>query len=87
MPVEELAGKIVLDTNNYMIWRDGHIPAIDSGEKTVHELCQEHLATSKVVQAFTHIQAPRITTAGRPLAPPSGWRHRPQAITPKPLSS
>jgi predicted dinucleotide-binding enzyme len=26
MPTEELAGKIVLDTNNYMIWRDGHIP-------------------------------------------------------------
>lgn len=65
MPVEELAGKIVLDTNNYMIWRDGHIPVIDSGEKTVHELRQEHLPTSKVVKAFTHIQAHRITTAGR----------------------
>ncbi|MFI6122324.1 NADPH-dependent F420 reductase [Streptomyces sp. NPDC051064] len=65
MPVQQLAGKIVLDTNNYMIWRDGHIPAIDSGEKTVHELRQEHLPQSKVVKAFTHIQAPRITTAGR----------------------
>lgn len=38
MPVEQLAGKIVLDTNNYMPWRDGHFPVIDSGEKTVHEL-------------------------------------------------
>jgi predicted dinucleotide-binding enzyme len=66
MPTEELAGKIVLDTNNYMIWRDGHIPVIDSGEKTVYELRQEHLRRSKVVQAFTHIQAPRITTAGTP---------------------
>ncbi|MFG2589634.1 NADPH-dependent F420 reductase [Streptomyces sp. NPDC048438] len=65
MPVQQLAGKIVLDTNNYMIWRDGHIPAIDSGEKTVHELRQEHLPQSEVVKAFTHIQAPRITTAGR----------------------
>ena len=65
IPVEQLAGKIVLDTNNYMIWRDGHIPAIDSGEKTVHELRQEHLPRSLVVKAFTHIQAPRITTAGR----------------------
>ncbi|MFJ6466709.1 hypothetical protein ACIQM0_37860 [Streptomyces sp. NPDC091387] len=35
MPAEELAGKIVLDTNNYMVWRDGHIPVVDSGEKTV----------------------------------------------------
>jgi hypothetical protein len=43
MPAEELAGKIVLDTNNYMVWRDGHIPVIDSGEKTAHELRQEHL--------------------------------------------
>jgi 8-hydroxy-5-deazaflavin:NADPH oxidoreductase len=66
MPAQELAGKIVLDTNNYMVWRDGHIPVIDSGEKTVHELRQEHLRRSKVVKAFTHIQAPRITTAGRP---------------------
>ncbi|WP_433501300.1 NADPH-dependent F420 reductase [Sphaerimonospora sp. CA-214678] len=70
MPEEELAGKIVLDTNNYMIWRDGHIPVIDSGEKTVHELRQEHLPRSKVVKAFTHIQAPRITTAGRPAGTP-----------------
>ncbi len=70
MPAEELAGKIVLDTNNYMPWRDGRIPAIDSGEKTVHELRQEHLPRSKVVKAFTHIQAPRITTAGRPQGTP-----------------
>ncbi|HZX38060.1 MAG TPA: NAD(P)-binding domain-containing protein [Streptomyces sp.] len=70
MPVAELAGKIVLDTNNYMIWRDGHFPAIDSGEKTVYELRQEHLPDSKVVQAFTHIQAPRITTAGLPSGTP-----------------
>lgn len=66
MPVAELAGKIVIDTNNYMIWRDGHIPIIDSGKKTVHELRQEHLPSSRVVKAFTHIQAPRITTWGKP---------------------
>lgn len=66
MPVRELAGKIVLDTNNYMSWRDGNYPMIDSGERTVYELRQEHLPTSKVVQAFTHIQAPRITNAGLP---------------------
>ncbi|MFI6893903.1 NADPH-dependent F420 reductase [Streptomyces sp. NPDC050256] len=70
MPVEQLAGKVVLDTNNYMVWRDGHFPAVDSGEKTVHELRQEHLPRSRVVKAFTHIQAPRITTAGRPAGTP-----------------
>jgi 8-hydroxy-5-deazaflavin:NADPH oxidoreductase len=70
MPVNELAGKIVLDTNNYMVWRDGHFPMIDAGEKTVYELRQEHLPTSKVVQAFTHIQAHRIMNAGLPAETP-----------------
>lgn len=70
MPAEELAGKIVLDTNNYMVWRDGQIPIIDSGEKTEHELRQEQLPKAKVVKAFTHIQAPRITIDGRPAGTP-----------------
>lgn len=70
MPAAELAGKIVLDTNNYMVWRDGNIPVVDSGAKTIHELRQEHLPESKVAKAFTHIQAPRITTAGRPAGTP-----------------
>jgi predicted dinucleotide-binding enzyme len=66
MPVEALAGKVVIDTNNYMPWRDGNYPIVDSGEKTEHELRQEQLPASKVVKAFTHIQAPRILTWGRP---------------------
>lgn len=70
MPVAELAGKIVIDTNNYMPWRDGHYPIIDSGEKTEHELRQEQLSTSKVVKAFTHIQAPRIMTWASPAGSP-----------------
>ncbi|GAB3650244.1 NADPH-dependent F420 reductase [Glycomyces tarimensis] len=70
MPVDELAGKIVLDTNNYMVWRDGRIPVIDSGEKTVHELRQEQLPTSKVAKAFTHIQAERMLSAARPAGDP-----------------
>jgi predicted dinucleotide-binding enzyme len=70
LPVEELAGKIVLDTNNYMIWRDGHFPVVDSGRKTVHELRQEQLPTSKVVKAFTHIQAPNLLRFGRSAGAP-----------------
>ena len=66
MPTEALVGKIVIDTNNYMVWRDGHYPQVDSGEKTVHELRQEQLIFSKVVKAFTHIQAPRILKWARP---------------------
>lgn len=70
MPVAELSGKIVVDTNNYMIWRDGHFPIIDAGVKTVHEVRQEQLPTSRVVKAFTHIQAPRILTWGQPAGAP-----------------
>lgn len=60
----------MLDTNNYMAWRDGDFPVVDSGEKTVHELRQEQLPGAKVVKAFTHIQAPRITTWGQPNGTP-----------------
>jgi hypothetical protein len=70
MPMEALAGKVVIDTNNYMAWRDGNYPIIDAGEKTEHELRQEQLPRSKVVKAFTHIQAPRIIAWGRPRGSP-----------------
>ncbi|QCB93686.1 NADPH-dependent F420 reductase [Cellulomonas shaoxiangyii] len=56
LPVEELRGKVVLDNNNYMAWRDGNIPDVDLGRTTIHELRQEQLPTSKLVKAFTHIQ-------------------------------
>jgi predicted dinucleotide-binding enzyme len=70
MPVDALAGKVVIDTNNYMPWRDGNYSIIDSGEKTEHELRQEQLPASKVVKAFTHIQAPRILIWGKPPGSP-----------------
>ncbi|RKN38667.1 NADPH-dependent F420 reductase [Micromonospora endolithica] len=70
LPVEELAGKVVLDTNNYMVWRDGHHPDIDSGRKTEHELRQEQLPTSKIAKAFTHVQAPSLFRLARPAGAP-----------------
>lgn len=70
MPTEQLAGKIVIDTNNYMAWRDGHYPLVDSGEKAVHEIRQEQLPTSKVAKAFTHIQAPRLFVSASPAGTP-----------------
>jgi predicted dinucleotide-binding enzyme len=66
LPVAELAGKIVLDTNNYMVWRDGSYPAVDAGRTTVHELRQAQLPTSKIAKAFTHIQAPSLFRFARP---------------------
>jgi 8-hydroxy-5-deazaflavin:NADPH oxidoreductase len=66
VPVEPLAGKIVIDTSNYYPDRDGHIPELDNESTTVSELLQAHLPTSKVVKAFNHIFAAALTTDGQP---------------------
>jgi predicted dinucleotide-binding enzyme len=66
VPVEPLAGKIVIDTNNYYPQRDGHIPELDDESTTTAELLQAHLPTSKVVKAFNHIYAAELTTHGQP---------------------
>lgn len=71
VPVEPLAGKIVLDTNNYYFERDGRIEALDKGETTTSELLQQHLPTSKVAKAFNHIYASEIGTAGAPAGSPN----------------
>lgn len=70
VPVAPLAGKIVLDANNYYWERDGHIEALDRGETTTSQLLQEHLPTSKVAKAFNHIMAKDITADGHPAGDP-----------------
>ena len=72
VPVEPLAGKIVIDTNNYYPQRDGHIPELDDESTTTAELLQAHLPASKVVKAFNHIYAAELTTHGQP----SGSKNR-----------
>jgi predicted dinucleotide-binding enzyme len=71
VPVEPLAGKIVIDTNNYYPQRDGHIPELDNESTTTSELLQAHLPTSKVVKAFNHIYARELTTDGLPAGAPN----------------
>ena len=70
IPVEPLAGKIVIDTNNYYWERDGHVPVLDQGRATVTGLLQEHLPTSRVAKGFNHITARDITTQGLPAGTP-----------------
>jgi hypothetical protein len=66
VPVAPLAGKIVIDTNNYYPQRDGHIPELDNESTTTSELLQAHLPESKVVKAFNHIHAAALTTDAQP---------------------
>jgi 8-hydroxy-5-deazaflavin:NADPH oxidoreductase len=65
VPVEPLAGKIVIDTDNYYPERDGHIPERDNESTTTLELLQAHLPNSKVVKVFNHIYAAALTTDGQ----------------------
>ena len=66
VPVAPLAGKIVIDTDNYYPQRDGRIHELDNESTTTSELLQAHLPTSKVVKAFNHIYAAALTTDGQP---------------------
>jgi predicted dinucleotide-binding enzyme len=66
VPAEPLAGKVVIDTNNYYPQRDGQIPELDNESTTTSELLQAHLPTANVVKAFNHIYAAQLTTDGRP---------------------
>jgi predicted dinucleotide-binding enzyme len=71
VPVEPLAGKVVIDTNNYYPQRDGHIPELDNETTTTAELLQAHLPKSRVVKAFNHIYAAELTKHGQPAGTPN----------------
>lgn len=66
VPVEPLAGKVVIDTNNYYPQRDGSFPELDSERTTTAELLQAHLPTSRVVKAFNHIRSDDLAGQGQP---------------------
>ena len=71
VPVAPLAGKVVIDTNNYYPQRDGHIAELDNESTTTAEMLQAHLPTSKVVKGFNHIYAAQLTTDGKPKGTPN----------------
>lgn len=70
VPAAPLAGKIVIDTNNYYPQRDGQIAALDDESTTTAELLQQRLPGAKVVKAFNHIHARELTTHGTPPGTP-----------------
>jgi 8-hydroxy-5-deazaflavin:NADPH oxidoreductase len=70
VPVEPLAGKVVICTVNYFPDRLGHIADIDSGKTTAPGLLQAHLPGSKVVRAFSMIDAADMYEDGHPKGDP-----------------
>jgi len=65
-----LAGKIVLETNNYYPARDGRIDSIDEELATTTGLLQEHLRSARVVKAFNHINYLHIPSQALPSGAP-----------------
>ena len=66
LPVAPLAGKVVLDTNNYYAQRDGHFAELDEGKRTSAELEQEHLGTARLVKVFNNIFFEHLGNLARP---------------------
>lgn len=60
IPAAPLAGKIVVDTNNYYWERDGRIAVLDEKQTTTTQLVQDHFAGAKVVKGFNHIPSAEI---------------------------
>lgn len=61
-----LAGKTVLDANNYYPERDGRIAALDHGETSTSEMLAAHLPGARVVKAFNAILQKDLTEGGTP---------------------
>lgn len=70
VPVTELSGKTVIDTNNYYPERDGVIDELEAETTTTSELLQAHLPESNVVKAFNHIYFKDLLSQGEPTATP-----------------
>ena len=70
VPVAELRGKTVIDTNNYYPERDGNIPELDDESTTTAELLQSHLRESHVVKAFNNIYFPHLRGLAKPAGDP-----------------
>ena len=69
LPADRLAGRVVVDANNYYSQRDGSIAELDDDSTTSTELLARHLPGSTVVKAFNTMQSGTLAGEGRPGAP------------------
>jgi 8-hydroxy-5-deazaflavin:NADPH oxidoreductase len=69
-PVAPLAGKIVLDANNYYWERDGRIAELDRKVTTTSELVARRLPNSRIVKAFNAVRMTDLEVDGRPVGSP-----------------
>ncbi len=67
VPVEPLAGTVVIDTNNYYPDRDGRIAELDENTSTASELLAKHLGSARVVKGFNTIYFRHLESLARPV--------------------
>lgn len=70
LPVDALAGKVVIDTTNYYPQRDGQIAVLDDQTSTASELVQDYLSRSKVVKGFNSITFASLGKGAHPAGSP-----------------
>ena len=70
VPVDQLRGKIVLDTMNYYPGRDGQIAELDNESTTTSELLQTYLPDSHVVKVFNNIFFQHLASLARAAGDP-----------------
>ena len=71
VPAQPLAGKVVIDTNNYYPDRDGRFEDVEAGTVTESELLAQHLVGAKVVRAFNGIYWKHLLEEGLPAGDPT----------------
>ncbi len=70
LPAHQLAGKVVVDANNYYPGRDGSIPELDANTITSSELLAASLDGARVVKAFNTIYFEHLRDQGTPAGTP-----------------
>jgi 8-hydroxy-5-deazaflavin:NADPH oxidoreductase len=68
VPVEPLAGKVVLDTGNYYPARDGQMASLDDRSETSSGLVQQHLSRARVAKVLNNITMANLLSLARPVA-------------------
>ncbi len=70
LSADALAGKVIIDPNNYYPERDGQIAELDERLTTTSQMIARHLTQSRVVKAFNAVLAADLENAGKPAGTP-----------------